>query len=50
MKIELKTKKNNYRLRQAAEDFENDEEEEARDDVSSSSLLEGLSQFEGLSS
>jgi len=45
-----------YRLRQAAEDFERDEEEEEeeeedmKDDVSSSSGLEGLSQFEGLSS
>ena len=39
------------RLRQAAEEYEDQEEEEnARDDVSSSSGLEGLSQFEGLSS
>ena len=39
------------RLRQAAEEYEDQEEEEdARDDDFSSSGLEGLSQFEGLSS
>ena len=37
------------RLKQATEEYEDQEEEEdTRDDVSSSSGLEGLSQFEGL--
>ena len=39
------------RLRQAAEEYEDQEEEEdARDDAFSSSGLEGLNQFDGLSS